>query len=92
MTKKAADTTTNLGSGQQNPLTLNTVGLLFLDTSTRLFVPSVGGTVLGLWADKSWGTDPWFTLTGVTLGTVIAFSLVYIQLKGVKKDDQRDNK
>ena len=91
MTKKAAETTTKSGSGQK-PLTLNTVGLLFLDTSTRLFVPSVGGTVLGLWADNSWGTKPWLTLTGVTLGTVIAFSMVYIQLKGVKKDDQRDNK
>jgi hypothetical protein len=91
MTKKAADTTTKSGSGQ-NPLSLNTVGLLFLDTSTRLFVPSVGGTVLGLWADNAWDTKPWFTLIGVTLGTAIAFLLIYIQLKGIKKDDQRDNK
>jgi hypothetical protein len=91
MTKKAADTTTKSGSGQ-NPLSLNTVGLLFLDTSTRLFVPSVGGTVLGLWAVNAWDTKPWFTLIGVTLGTAIAFLLIYIQLKGIKKDDQRDNK
>lgn len=90
MTKKAADSTTKSASGQ-TPLTLSNVGLLFLDTSTRLFVPSVGGTVLGLWADNSWGTKPWLTLVGVTVGTIIAFLLVYLQLKGIKKDDQRDN-
>ena len=90
MTKKAAITTTKPASGQK-PLTFSAVSLTFLDTSTRLFVPSIGGTVLGLWGDKSWGTTPWLTLTGVTLGTVIAFSLVYLQLKAVNKDQQRDN-
>lgn len=90
MTRQAADTTTKSGSGK-NPLALSSLGLLFLDTSTRLFVPSVGGTVLGLWADKSWGTKPWGTIAGVTLGSIIAFLLVYLQLKAVKKENQRTN-
>lgn len=91
MKQAAAHPTTKSGSGQQNPLTFSTVSLLFLDTSARLFVPAIGGTILGLWADNSWGTKPWLTLVGVTVGTVVAFLLVYMQLKSVKKDSQRKN-
>jgi F0F1-type ATP synthase assembly protein I len=92
MTKKAADPTTK--PTDSKPLTQAlkpaSVSILFLDTSTRLFVPSVGGTVLGVWADNSWGAKPWMTLIGVSLGTVIAFSLVYLQIKSIKNDDQKD--
>lgn len=91
MTKKAADPTTTPPASKQ-ALKPAAVTLLFLDTSTRLFVPSIGGTVLGLWADKSFNTVPYLTLLGVTLGSAVAFSLVYLQLKAVKKkDDQKDN-
>lgn len=54
------------------------------DTTWRLFLPSIGGTLLGLWADKSWDTTPWLTATGVVLGSVIAGYLVYNQIKNVK--------
>ncbi len=83
--KKAADKTTSPAI-TANPLTVGSVGLLFLDTSARLFVPSVGGTVLGLWADKTWGTTPWLTITGVLLGSALAFTMVYKQIQAVKKD------
>lgn len=54
------------------------------DTTLRLFVPSVGGTVLGLFADTILETKPWFTVIGVTFGTALAFWLVYDQIKKVK--------
>jgi F0F1-type ATP synthase assembly protein I len=62
------------------------------DTTWRLFVPTIGGTVLGLVLDKSWGTTPWLTTTGVILGAVLAFGLVYVQIRSIKlskEDDKR---
>lgn len=38
------------------------------------------GTALGLWGDKSWGTKPWLSLLGATLGTVVAIYGVYRML------------
>jgi ATP synthase protein I len=29
---------------------------------------AVGGTYLGIWLDKMWGTAPWMLLVGVILG------------------------
>lgn len=61
-------------------LVFSTVG----DTTWRLFVPTIGGTLLGLWADKSWNTTPWLTILGIILGSAIAIALVRAQLKKVK--------
>ena len=61
-------------------LVFSTVG----DTTWRLFIPTIGGTLLGLWADKSWDTTPWLTIAGIILGSVIAIALVRAQLKKVK--------
>lgn len=55
------------------------------DTTWRLFVPTIGGTVCGLWADNAWETKPWFTIVGVTLGAILAFTLVYLQIRTIKK-------
>lgn len=37
--------------------------------------------VLGLWADRSWGTAPWGLLIGITLGTVAAVVSVVKQVR-----------
>ena len=55
------------------------------DTTWRMFVPSVGGALLGVWADRSFGTKPWFTVVGVTLGIIIVVGLVWMQIKSTEK-------
>ena len=64
-------------------LVLTLVGTV-ADTTWRLFLPTIGGTVLGLWADNSLNTKPWMTIAGVSLGTILAFGLIYAQLKKVR--------
>lgn len=56
------------------------------DTTWRLFVPSVGGTVLGLLADKNFGTTPLFIIIGVSIGFVLSVLLIVMQLKRVKNE------
>lgn len=51
------------------------------DTTWRLFIPSIGGTLLGLWADKSIDTTPIFTVIGIATGSLLAIWLVYLQIK-----------
>lgn len=65
-----------------------TVYLMFAtvgDTTWRLFIPTIGGTLLGLWADKSWHTTPWLTVVGIVLGSTIAIWLVYLQIKKIRE-------
>lgn len=59
------------------------------DTTLRLFVPSVGGTVIGLIIDNVYGTKPWGTVIGVTGGTLLAFGLVYMQVKKINRESNR---
>jgi F0F1-type ATP synthase assembly protein I len=58
------------------------------DTTWRLFVPTVGGVALGMWADKTAGSRPLWTIVGVICGTMVSLSLVYIQLKKVPTRSQ----
>jgi F0F1-type ATP synthase assembly protein I len=63
------------------------VMLLFFtvaDTTWRLFVPTIGGTILGIWLDHTYELTPLCTILGVTLGTLAAFMLVYMQMRKVK--------
>lgn len=62
-------------------LLLSTIG----DTTWRMFVPTVGMTVLGVILDNMFATKPWMTVLGIGLGTVIAGLLVRRQLQKVKK-------
>ena len=39
------------------------------------------GVVLGLWADRSWGTAPVFLVIGIVLGTVAAVVSVVQQVR-----------
>lgn len=65
-------------------LLLGTMG----DTTWRMFVPTIGLTVLGLLADKWLHTTPWIMIVGIVLGALGAFILVRRQMKEVKKDDK----
>lgn len=55
------------------------------DTTWRMFVPSVGFTLLGVWADAQLGTKPWLMLAGIVLGFVGAILLVRKQMSDVKR-------
>lgn len=50
------------------------------DTTWRLFVPSVGLMLVGIWLDQVLGTKPWLMIAGLVLGSVIAILLVKKQL------------
>jgi F0F1-type ATP synthase assembly protein I len=71
----------------------STVVLLFMiaaDTTWRMFVPIIGGTLLGLWVDRSvhhiW---PVGTIIGIAVGVGVATYLVRRQLQQpVKKDNK----
>ncbi len=47
--------------------------------ATAILVP----TGLGVWADRSWDTEPWFTLLGLSLGLAAGLRGAYTQLQDV---------
>jgi len=65
-------------------LLLGTIG----DTTWRMFVPTIGLTVLGLLADKQLHTTPWIMTAGIVVGALLAYLLVRRQIKKVKQDDE----
>lgn len=81
-------TSPNRGDDNPVPPSASTVVLLLLtiaDTTWRLFVPSIGLTVIGLLLDKQFDTTPWNMTAGIILGVCIAVLLVRLQLKKVDK-------
>lgn len=70
-------------SDKSTPPAKSTVILLFMiaaDTTWRMFVPIIGGTALGVWADNVFATKPWATIAGITVGIAIAAWLVHQQM------------
>ena len=53
------------------------------DTTWRMFLPSVGMTLLGVWLDGKFETTPWLLFAGVVLGLFIAVVAVRLQLKKI---------
>lgn len=61
------------------------------DTTWRMFVPSVGLTLLGVYLDEQFQTKPWLMIIGILIGFLGAFLLVKAQigrLKKAKKDSR----
>lgn len=54
------------------------------DTTWRMFVPSIGFTLLGVWADRTWETTPWLMAIGIVIGFTGAFLLVKKQIVGLR--------
>ena len=76
------------GTPDQPPKQNSTVLLLLgtiADTTWRMFVPIIGLLLLGVWADKSFGTLPWLMILGLVCGIAIASELVRRQLQNVNK-------
>lgn len=57
-----------------------------VDTTWRMFVPSVGFTLLGVWLDGTLNTKPWLMSTGIIIGIFGAYLLVAKQLKNTKRN------
>ena len=62
-------------------LLLTTIG----DTTWRMFVPTIGLTILGLLADKWLQTTPWVMIFGIVAGSYLAYLLVKNQIKRVRQ-------
>ncbi len=60
---------------------LGTIG----DTTWRMFVPSVGFTLLGVWLDSVFGLKPWLMIAGIILGFTMAVILVKRQVDSASK-------
>lgn len=56
------------------------------DTTWRMFVPTLGGTLLGLWIDDMNNTEPWYGVGGLAIGIVITTFLVRQQYKKANED------
>lgn len=55
------------------------------DTTWRLFVPTVLGCILGVWADNSIDSKPWFSIIGTMAGILLSVLLVRAQIKRIDK-------
>jgi len=60
------------------------------DTTWRMFIPMVGFTLLGVWADHRLGSKPWLMILGIIVGTVGAILLVRKQLQVTKQKLAKD--
>lgn len=77
----------NDGDSTPTPPDKSTVILLLMtmaDTTWRMFLPTIGLTVLGLVADKWLHTTPWIMIVCMIIGIVIAGLLIRQQLQRVK--------
>ncbi len=77
---KSTQSSSNLPGERTN----RTTGLLFAtlaDTTWRLFVPTVGLTLLGVWLDQRATTRPWLMIAGIVIGTLLAVALVRRQMQ-----------
>ena len=74
-------------SGQKStePEALGAILVAIGDTTWRMFVPSVGFTLLGVWADGSFGTKPWLMVVGIVAGFLGAFLLVKKQVDSLRE-------
>jgi F0F1-type ATP synthase assembly protein I len=67
---------------QENEPVKDLPGVLELLTmGTTIAIIIAVGVVLGIWADRAWGTAPWGLLIGIALGTVAAVVSVVKQVR-----------
>lgn len=68
----------------KTPPSKSTVLLLFMiaaDTTWRMFIPVIGGTIGGVWADNVFGSKPLWTVAGIAIGVTVAALLVRKQMR-----------
>jgi len=78
-------------NSDKTPTDKSAVILLFTiaaDTTWRMFVPIIGGTILGVWADNTMASKPLWTIVGIAAGIVIAALLVRQQMNRKLTNDK----
>lgn len=56
-----------------------------LDTTWRAFVPTLGGTFLGLWLDSLFGTAPYLLIATMIVGFALSVLLIALQIRDVRR-------
>jgi hypothetical protein len=69
------------------PEALGTILATIGDTTWRMFVPSVGFTLLGVWLDSVLATKPWLMFVGIVIGFAFAILLVRRQITAIRRLD-----
>ena len=59
-----------------------------LDTTWRIFAPTLGGVFAGLGLDALFGIAPFATIAGLVLGTILSVVLIARQLTNVRKQHE----
>ena len=68
--------------------TTQAIVLLFMtmvDTTWRVFVPTLGGTFLGIWLDGLFKTAPYITIVTILIGCGVSALLIVQQLRRVRR-------
>ena len=58
-----------------------------IGTMWRMFLPTIGLTLLGLWLDNVSGTKMRWLLAGIISGTIISVILVALQIAKIKQQE-----
>lgn len=75
-------------SGEKN--SFQTVALTLIDTTWRMFLPTLALAGVGFKVDEIFGSKPGFFVVGAVLGFVVAVLLVKKQLGQLKNIDNGD--
>ena len=76
---------TNDGTRSADPSPTMVVLATIGDTTWRMFVPVLGGAIIGYGIDKLVASRPVGVLAGTFIGSIIAAVLVYMQYKAATK-------
>ena len=82
MSKSPSPTTTTMNQPRSAAILLF---LTLLDTTWRAFVPTIGGTILGVVLDNTFHTPPLYTTILIIAGFAISILLIILQLRRVRK-------
>ena len=62
-----------------------------MGTTCRVFLPTIGLTLLGLWLDNVINMKPWLTFGGIAIGVIVAAVLVWLQVAKIKQQDSKND-
>jgi F0F1-type ATP synthase assembly protein I len=74
----------NHGRKTATDVSSKVLALTIADTTWRMFVPTLGCTILGIWLDGKLGMRPWLMFAGIIVGFAMAIYAVRLQMKRIK--------
>ena len=60
-------------------------------TTWRVFLPTIGLPLLGLWLDNVINMKPWLTFGGIAIGVIVAAVLVWLQVAKIKQQESKND-